>query len=143
MQANQSQQIKLWPLCVHTKINNTMNIQKTDTLKNRTWVKIPRVMKKAYLNSLGCNCSFSVSSVLHSQKSSESSFACHLLFQTILLCTLSRLSKCLFLFSLYSYQPLKLNLLKRIHFPFFYFPFFFSKITFCRNMKASVTISFS
>ena len=33
----------------------------------------------------------------------------------------------LFLFSLYSYQPLKLNLLKRIHFPFFYFPSFFQK----------------
>ena len=82
--------------------------------------------EKAYLDSLGCNCSFSVSFVLHSQKSSESSFACHLLFQTILLCALSLLI-CLFLFSLYSYQPLKLNLLKRIHFPFFYFPSFFPK----------------
>ena len=33
----------------------------------------------------------------------------------------------LFLFSLYSYQPLKLNLLKRIQFRFFYFPSFFQK----------------
>ena len=82
--------------------------------------------EKHTLDSLGCNCSFSVSFVLHSQKSSESSFACHLLFQTILLCALSSLI-CLFLFSLYSYQPLKLNLLKRIHFSFFYFPSFFPK----------------
>ena len=33
----------------------------------------------------------------------------------------------LFLFSLYSYQPLKLNFLTRIHFPFFSFPSFFQK----------------
>ena len=42
MQVNQSQQIKLWPLCVHTKNQQYNEYSKTDTLKNRTWVKIPR-----------------------------------------------------------------------------------------------------
>ena len=45
MQVNQSQQIKLWPLCVHTKNQQYNEYSKTDTLKNRTWVKIPRVTK--------------------------------------------------------------------------------------------------
>ena len=44
-------------------------------------------------------------------------------FFTILSCP-----HCSFPFLLYSYQPLKLNLLKRIHFPFFYFPSFFQKL---------------
>ena len=53
--------------------------------------------------------------------------------------------------SLYSYQPLKLNLLKRIHFPFFYFPSFFKNqdapLFSCRifsfHMYAATLIPFS
>ena len=53
--------------------------------------------------------------------------------------------------SLYSYQPLKLNMLKRIHFPFFYFPSFFKNqdapLFSCRifsfHMYAATLIPFS
>ena len=141
MQANQSQLIKLWLLRTHQ--TTRMNLQKTKKSEKieTTWWYSKNL--ETYLHVLLSNClvpgyctfsrlrnllpkPFSV----HQSSPSLYVFQVPLFyasFQTILL-----LPPLLFPFHLYLYQPLKPNMLKEIHFPFFYF------LSFFENQNASL-----
>ena len=138
MQANQSQLIKLWPLRPHqTTRMNLHKTKKSGKIETKWWYSknLETHLHVLLSNCLvpGC-CIFSrlrnllpkpfSSTNLLSLYTCSKSLSSMPLFQTILSCASSMP---VFSFSLYSYQPLKLNLLKRIHFLFFYFPSFFQK----------------
>ena len=137
MQANQSQLIKLWPLRPHQ--TTRMNLQKTKKsgkIETKWWYS---KNLETYLHVLPSNClvpgccTFSrLRNLLPKPFSVHQSYPSLYVFQVPLFYASIpddplMPALVLFLFSLYSYQPLKLNLLKRIHFPFFYFPYFFEK----------------
>ena len=159
MQANQSQLIKLWPLCPHQ--TTRMNLQKTKKsgkIETKWWYSKSletylRVLLSNYL--VPSYCTFSrLRNLLPNPFSVHQSSPSLYVFQVPLFYASLQddpLMLPLFLFSLYSYQPLKLNLLKRIPFPFFYFPSFFknqnvhllSRRIFSFHMYATTLIPFS
>ena len=138
MQANQSQLIKLWPLRPHQ--TTRMNLQKTKKsgkIETKWWYSknLETYLHVLLSNCLvpGC-CTFSrLRNLLPKPFSSTNLLPLYTYSKSLSSMPPFRRSSnnasalVLFLFSLYSYQPLKLNLLKRIHFPFFYFPSFFQK----------------
>ena len=141
MQANQSQLIKLWLLRPHqTRRMNLQKTKKSGKIETKWWYS---KNLETYLHVLLSNClvpscctfsrlrnllpkPFSV----HQSSPSLYVFQVPLFyasFQMILL-----LPPLLFPFHLYLYQPLKPNILKKIHFPFFYF------LSFFKNQNASL-----
>ena len=134
MQANQSQLIKLWPLRPHQ--TTRMNLQKTKKsgkIETEWWNSknletYLRVLLSNYL--VPSYCTFSrLRNLLSNLFPSTNLLPFYTYFKSLSSMPPFRWSShappVLFLFSLYSYQPLKLNMFKRIHFPFFYFPSFF------------------
>ena len=151
MQANQSQLIKLWLLCPHQTIR--MNLQKTKksgNVETKWWYSknLETYLHVPLSNCLvrGC-CTFSrLRNLLPKPFSVHQSSPSLYMFQVLLFYASLpddplMSPPVLFLFSLYSYQPLKLNLLKRIHFPFFYFLSFLKKIRMLLSSHAGSFLS--
>ena len=136
MQANQSQLIKLWPLCPHQ--TTRMNLQKTKKsgkIETKWWYSKSletylRVLLSNYL--VPSYCTFSrLRNLLSNLFPSTNLLPFYTYFKSLSSMPPFRWSShappVLFLFSLYSYQPLKTQSAQENPLSFLLFPFIFQK----------------